>query len=659
MCGIAGSLTSRKPEQQRGIRDVAVEMAETLHHRGPDDQGVWVDEEVGIALAHTRLSILDLSPLGHQPMVSRSGRFIIVFNGEIYNFQEISARLAGRGHTFRGHSDTEVLLEAVADWGVDAVLRDLVGMFAFGIWDREQRKLVLARDRIGEKPLYYGWAGTSFLFGSELKALRAHPAWRGEVDRQALTLYLRNGYVPAPYTIYQGIRKLPPGCLLRIAGFTPGSLPEPEAYWRLQGIPSGSPAPPRSDAEAVDGLEELLTEAVRGQMVADVPLGAFLSGGVDSATVVALMQAVSSRPVRTFTIGVRDPAHDEAVAARAIAAHLGTDHTEQYVTPDDALALIPRLSTIYDEPFADSSQIPTLLVSELARRHVTVSLSGDGGDELFAGYERYVSAPRLVERLGRIPAPFRDLAGRALLARSVQLGFDALTRLDGGLAGERARRLGEILASPSPLTVHRALHSSWPMPQTVVRGGSEPATLLTESRLPWSAEGFGQHMVEADALTYLPDDLLVKVDRAAMAVSLETRVPLLDHRIVEFATRLPWRFKVRDGVRKWIMRQVLYRHVPRHLVDGPKRGFAVPVGQWLRGPLRDWAGDLLSRDRIEADGYFHHAPITTKWSAHLRGAYDWSYPLWAILMFNAWHDSQRQAPLERPASQELEVRSLV
>jgi asparagine synthase (glutamine-hydrolysing) len=616
-------------------------MVNTLHHRGPDDQGVWSDAEAGIALSHARLSILDLSALGHQPMVSRSGRFVIVFNGEIYNFQGIRARLVARGHTFRSESDTEVLLEAIAEWGVEAAVLELVGMFAFAVWDREERMLVLGRDRMGEKPLYYGWTGSSFVFASELKALRVHPAWRGTIDRQALTLYLRHSYVPAPYTIYEGICKLRPGCLLRIARFVPGSTPDPEPYWDLEKAIEAEEQPGfGTDAEAVDELERLVRHAVGQQMVADVPLGAFLSGGIDSATVVALMQAQSSRPVKTFTIGFDRSSHDEAPAARRIARHLGTEHTELYVSPEDGLALVPELSRIYDEPFADSSQIPTLLVSQLARRSVTVSLSGDGGDELFAGYGTYHRGPEIERRVARIPTSVRRGLGRLLLSPSVSAALAWLGRRDGGRVADRAARLGEILESRSPLAIHRALHSHWPAPASVVRHGTEPVSWFTSGRVPWPGRTFAERMLLTDASTYLPDDLLVKVDRAAMAVSLETRVPLLDHRVVEFAMRLPWHLKVREGVGKWILRQVLYRHVPRELVEGPKKGFAVPMAEWLRGPLREWAGDLLDRHRIERQGLFRHRPIADKWAAHQAGACDWSHPLWNILMFQAWHEAQ-------------------
>jgi asparagine synthase (glutamine-hydrolysing) len=641
MCGIVGVVDRlHRSSGDRLAADVRA-MAATLRHRGPDDDGVWLDAGYGLALGHTRLSILDLSPDGHQPMVSHDGRHVLAFNGEIYNFRDIRRRLVAAGHPFRSDSDTEVLVEAISAWGLEETLRSAVGMFAFGVWDREAQVLSLGRDRIGEKPLYYGWLGDTFVFASELKALRVHPAFEGMIDRSALTLYLRHSYVPGPRTIYTGIQKLPPGTLLRISGFASGALPDPVAYWSLEPASRHPDLALASDAAAVDSLESLLRDAIRQQMVADVPVGAFLSGGVDSATIVALMQAESVKPVRTFSIGVHDPRRDEAPAARAIAEHLGTDHTEHYVQPDDALAVIPRLGVIYDEPFADSSQIPTLLVSHLARRSVTVALTGDGGDELFAGYERYVRAPDLVHRLGWIPGPVRRQVGRTLLAPTISSGLNSFRKQDGGRLAERALRLGEILEERSPLAVHRALHSSWPQPATIVVGGVEPMTPLTSPAVAWSRERFGERMLIADARTYLPDDLLVKVDRAAMSVSLETRVPLLDHRVVELAMRLPWRMKVRDGVRKWILREVLYRHVPPSLVDGPKKGFSVPVGDWLRGPLAGWADALLDSERLSAEGIFRPEPIVARWREHRSGRSDWSYHLWTILMFQTWRDSCR------------------
>lgn len=636
MCGIAGAFSPSGDAAPSALRDYVERSQARLVHRGPDSSGSWVDPDVPLALGHRRLAILDITPQGYQPMASRDGRFVVVYNGEIYNFEEIGADLRRGGALFEGESDTEVLIEAISAWGVVGAIERARGMFAFAVWDRRTRALHLARDRMGEKPLYYGWVGSDFVFASELGALRAHPGWKGVIDRDALVLYLRHGYVPGPWTIYRGIRKLGPGKVLRVRdGARPGTL-APEPYWKLP-PPSRPASDVLSDRDAVNELEALLAEVVERQMVADVPLGAFLSGGVDSSTVVALMQAVSTRSIRTFTIGVRDPNRDEAPAARAIADALRTDHTERYVHVEDVLAVVPRLGEIYDEPFADSSQIPTYLVSALARESVTVSLSGDGGDELFAGYRRYVGAPALVGRIGRVPGPLRSAAGRALLSPPVLAGLDALGH---GLVGERTRRLGEVLTSRSPLGLHRALHSNWPRPSALVHGGDEPQTLFTASALPWRTDGFGHEMLVADARTYLPDDLLVKVDRAAMAVSLETRVPLLDHRLVEFAMGLPWRMKVRDGVQKWVLRQVLYRYVPRRLVDGPKRGFATPIGDWLRGPLKQWADGLLDPDRLHAEGFFAPELITRRWRQHLGGAIDWSYPIWTVLMFQQWYASQ-------------------
>lgn len=643
MCGIAGFIDHSSVYARSDMSVLATAMAETLLHRGPDDQGVWTDETGGLVLAHTRLSILDVSSSGHQPMISHDGRYVIVYNGEIYNFKELRERLRSEGRPFSTESDTEVILEALGAWGLERTVHELVGMFSFALWDRLERTLALGRDRLGEKPLYYGWLGSTFVFASELKALRVLPAWNGEIDRVALTLYLRNGYVPGPRSIYEGILKLPPGCTLTIHGMNSDQGAEPESYWRLSESIDDALPPATSAGEVVDTLETLVRRSVRQQMVADVPLGAFLSGGVDSSTVVALMQAESASPVRTFSIGVNDPVYDEAPAARAIAAHLGTDHTELYVDAEDSLAMVPRLSEIYDEPFADSSQIPTLLVSKLARRSVTVSLTGDGGDELFGGYERYVRAPELAERLGRIPGFLRRNGGRTLLSRPVLGALDFAARYRGGRVAERTRRLGELLEHHSPLGIHRALHSSWPLPGAVVLGGSEPETPVTAVRHPWSRSGMAEQMLLIDAVTYLPDDLLVKVDRASMAFSLETRVPLLDHRIVEFAFSMPWNMKVRNGTRKWILREVLHRHVPRRLVEGPKKGFAIPIGRWLRGPLLPWAERLLDPERIIEEGFFDHRPIVSKWTEHKKGRFDWSNPLWTILMFQAWYESQQSS----------------
>jgi asparagine synthase (glutamine-hydrolysing) len=631
-------------------RALALRMAARIVHRGPDDCGAWVDGETGIALGHRRLSIVDLSAAGHQPMASASGRYVIAFNGEIYNHTALRARLdaeAGRTLQWRGHSDTETLLAAFEAWGVRTALQASIGMFAIALWDRRDRCLILARDRLGEKPLYYGWQGSgasrTLLFGSELKALREHPAFASHggdaVSREALTLFVRHGYVPSPYSIHRGIRKLPPGTLATLCA---DAEPDVQPYWSaVEVMLQGQAAPLPIDAsEAVDRLESLLRDAVRQQMVADVPLGAFLSGGIDSSTVVALMQSQSSRPVRTFSIGFHEKGYDEAKHAKAVASHLGTDHTELYVTPAEALEVVPQLPQMYDEPFADSSQIPTHLVAQLARRHVTVALSGDAGDELFCGYTRYLLTQRLWGRITAVPRPLRHAAAAAI--RSVpQAGWDRL----GGVA--RVNRLGEKLhkgaramcgRNADALYVHTV--SQWSNPSALVPGVREPLSMLTGADSPLAGLPDVPRMMGYDLLTYLPDDILVKVDRAAMAVSLETRVPLLDHRVVEFAWQLPLHLKLRGGTSKWALREVLYRHVPRALIDRPKMGFGVPIGSWLHGPLRDWAETLLTTNALARDGLLDARPIRAAWSAHLSGRIDNQYPLWTVLMFQAWRREQ-------------------
>jgi asparagine synthase (glutamine-hydrolysing) len=630
MCGFAGFLDLSGEASNETLARTAGAMAKMLVHRGPDAGGTWTDGAAGVALGHRRLSIIDLSAEGHQPMESACGRYVIVYNGEIYNFPEIRKDLQAGGCGFRGHSDTEVLLAAVAAWGLQPALEKFVGMFAFALWDRETRSLALVRDRLGEKPLYYGWAGSVLLFGSELKTFRPNPAWDPEIDRGALTLFLRHGYVPAPYCIYRGIRKLPPGHLVRFGTFTAGYLPEPVAYWSMRTVTSRGVAAPfvGSERDAADELETLLRQSIREQMVADVPVGAFLSGGVDSSTVVALMQAEGSRPVKTFSIGLLESEHNEAEHARAVAQHLGTEHTELFVTADQALSVIPLLPTLYDEPFADSSQIPTFLVAQLARQQVTVSLSGDGGDELFGGYPRYTAAPRLWKLLDKVPASMLKQFGR-------MLGSGLLGRWSSTPHGEKIARVAEVLAAGNPDALHRALLSTWVQPESVVGVLEPPTCFVGADRHPCVA-AITERMMYLDTISYLPDDLLVKVDRAAMGVSLETRIPLLDHRVVEFAWSLPLSMKIREGETKWLLRQVLYRHVPRELIERPKMGFGIPMGEWLRGPLRDWADALLDEERIRRDGFFDPAPIRERWRQHLRGEHNWQYPLWCVLMFNAW-----------------------
>ena len=646
MCGIAGFLEVSAVAAPGTRRECAKAMGDALTHRGPDDSDVFCDEASGIALAHRRLAVVDLSAAGHQPMHSHDGRLVIVYNGELYNSAEVRAELEKEvgAVPWRGYSDTEVLIEAITAWGVKDALKRVVGMFAFAVWDRQDRRLTLARDRIGEKPLYYGRFGGTLLFGSELKALRAHPAFRAEVDRDVLALYVRHGYVPAPYSIYRRVSKLPAGCF---AEFTArGEEPRIERYWSALQIALAGVAAPRREPESalVDELDGLLRRAVRGQMVADVPLGAFLSGGIDSSTVVALMQAQSDRPVHTFTIGFAEAEYNEAEHAKAVATHLGTDHTELYVSPAQARDVIPRLPDIYCEPFADASQIPTFLVSQLARRHVTVALSGDAGDELFGGYNRYLLAQRIWRWLSLAPLPLRQLAVRALLGVPTTAWDGMLGALRFALPrmlrvpnpGDKAHKLATVLAQGDLDSVYRRLISQWPTPGEVVLGGVEPPTPLTRSDGLEALRRPLERMTYLDLVTYLPDDILVKVDRAAMAVSLETRVPLLDHRVVEFAWSVPTSHKIRDGRGKHLLREVLARYVPRELFDRPKMGFGVPIDQWLRGPLRDWAEHLLDPARLRREGYFAPAPVGKAWAEHLDGTRSNQYPLWVVLMFQAW-----------------------
>jgi len=653
MCGVAGFWQRRGGARDALLGQVQA-MSARLVHRGPDDSGAWCDESAGIALAQRRLSILDLSPAGHQPMPSACGRYVLVFNGEIYNHLDLRQQLlaAGAAPAWRGHSDTETLLACFVAWGVERTLRACVGMFAFALWDRRQRSLTLARDRMGEKPLYYAWQDDTLLFGSELKALQAHAAFRAEVDRDALALLLRHDCVPAPYSIYRDVLKLRPGHLLRICADAPRSA-QAVAYWRYNDAVSAGLGNPLagSDAEAIDALERQLGASVGAQMLADVPLGAFLSGGIDSSTIVALMQARSRRPVKTFTMGFGETGYDEAAHAKAVARHLGTEHTELYVRPEDALAVIPKLPSIFCEPFSDSSQIPTFLVSQLTRREVTVALSGDGGDELFGGYNRYLGARTTWERMHRLPQ-FARLAGAGVLR---SLSPDAWNRWFErakpllpkrwhlATPGDKAQKLAEVLPLASGHAFFLHLASQWKHPDSVVIGAREPATLLTDSDAWPDTGNLAQWMMAMDAQSYLPDDILVKVDRAAMANSLETRVPMLDHRVVELAWRVPLHRKIRDGEGKWLLRQVLYRHVPRELIERPKMGFGIPLDSWLRGPLRDWAETLLDERRLLREGYFHPAPIRRKWQEHLDGRRNWQHPLWSVLMFQAWLDENRRA----------------
>jgi asparagine synthase (glutamine-hydrolysing) len=628
-------------------------MADAIARRGPDDHGVWVDTDAGVALAHRRLAIVDLTPAGHQPMLDRTGRYVLTFNGEIYNHAELRAELeqAGVASRWRGHCDTEVLLEAVAAWGVPRALERSVGMFAFALWDQRERTLVLARDRLGEKPLYYGWAGATFVFGSELSALAAYPDWQGEIDRDALGLLVQLNYIPAPHAIYEGVRKVMPGSYFVLqAGAREGTS---KTYWDAGTVAVEGAANPftGSAEEAVERTDALLRQSLKGQMMADVPLGAFLSGGIDSSTVVALMQAMSARAVRTFSIGFKEPGYDEAPHAREVARHLGTDHTELYVTMKEAMAVVPQLPSLYSEPFADVSQIPTFLVSELARRHVTVALSGDGGDELFSGYTRYAVGDKLWRILSKVPRGARSAAA-ALLARVPAKQWDAILDAPLRLLPERSRphRVGDklnkaagVIGLGSADEIYKALISLWPDPAGIVVGAREPAA---RAGAPLSDPV--RRMMHQDLVGYLPDDILVKVDRASMAVGLEARVPLLDHRLVEFTWTLPLDVLRRQGRSKWPLRRILDRHVPPALTERPKMGFGVPIDSWLRGGLRDWAESLLDAKRLSEEGLFHPAPIRAAWQAHLEGHRNMQYQLWSVLMFQAWNDEQRAARATTP-----------
>lgn len=665
MCGLVGFFGGVVSHGEAGDEATLKRMADTIVHRGPDDAGYWCDSERRIGLGHRRLSIVDLSSAGHQPMQSASGRYVIAFNGEIYNHlllrQELEYRNGlnappaqeGRQKaSWRGHSDTETLLACFDAWGIRATVERAIGMFAFAVWDRQDNTLTLARDRIGEKPLYYGWQGRGkhavFLFGSELKALRAHPAFEKNINRGALSLQLRHGAIPAPYSIYEGISKLLPGCLLTLS--LKQREPKVLAYWSGAEMAERGVASSFMDSadHATDDLEVLLKDAVRQQMMADVPLGAFLSGGVDSSTVVALMQAQSPRPVRTFSIGFHEEDYNEAEHAKAVAGYLGTDHTELYVSAEQAMAVIPRLPALYDEPFSDVSQIPTFLVSQLARQHVAVSLSGDGGDELFCGYTRYQMTANLWRKLAVVPLPLRKLLATGIAGVSPR----SWTRLAGFIEGllprsawvsnmgDKLHKGAEVLPSQSSDALYLGLVSYWHDPEAAVIGGQEPSTLLIGNAPALNGLDNVQRMMALDMLTYLPDDLMVKMDRAAMSVSLETRAPFLDHRVIEFAWRLPQSMKLRDGKTKWILRQVLYRYVPQALTDRPKMGFGVPIDGWLRGPLREWAEALLNEQRLKREGYFNPAPIRLKWQEHLSGRRNRQYSLWNVLMFQAWLESR-------------------
>lgn len=660
MCGITGFIGNLPNDS---LEHSVKLMANSLRHRGPDDSGIWVDREYGVAFGHRRLSVLDLSPTGHQPMISASGRFITIFNGEIYNHIELRNQLSDNCQCkWKGHSDTETLLACFEVYGVEETLKHSVGMFAIAVWDRQERQLSLVRDRMGEKPLYYGWSDNGFVFGSELKALRQFPGFSNAISRDVLTLYFRYSYIPAPYSIYEGIFKLEPGCILTISlagtskppAFIPHAPCENDGwalkrYWSLhEQVIAGQSAIIRDENEAISTLEQTIRESIRLQSIADVPLGAFLSGGVDSSLIVALMQSQAKQPVRTFTIGFYEAGYNEAEYAKAVAQHLQTEHTELYLNHKQAIDVIPLLPDLYDEPFADSSQIPAFLVAQMTNKHVTVALSGDAGDELFGGYNRYFCGPKIWNKISWLPYNIRQKLSTLLIKSSKiagsQIGNCLLpNKLQDALLAEKMQKLGQRLTGVKDFNdFYLSLVSEWRIPEEIVVDGGKPKTLLTD-RLAWpDLLDPAQGMMYLDSMTYLPDDILCKVDRAAMGVSLETRVPMLDHRIVALSWRLPLELKVRHGQGKWALRKILYKYVPRELIERPKQGFAMPLGQWLRGPLREWAEELLDPTRISREAYLRHEPILQKWEEHVTGKRNWEHSLWSVLMFQAWLEKQQE-----------------
>lgn len=632
MCGLTGLVDWLRATSADRLHERAARMAATLSHRGPDASGVWADAAHGVALGHARLSILDLSPAGAQPMASPSGRYHLVYNGEVYNHQELREQLPAT-IAYRGHSDTETLLAGFETWGIVETMRRSIGMFAIAVWDAQRRELTLLRDRLGIKPLYYALMGDVLLFGSELKALRADPSFTRTIDRGSLGLLLRFNYIPTPATIYEGVCKLPAGCAITFSAETRKSA-EPIAYWSLRDVADRGLASPfrGSYEEAVDALESLLGDAVRRRLLSDVPLGAFLSGGIDSSLVTALMRRASAGPVKTFCIGFEEAAYDEAPFAREVARHLETDHTEHYATASEAWSVIPKLPTLFDEPFADSSQIPTYLVCELARRHVTVSLSGDGGDELFCGYRRYFDAFRIGRATRFLPRPMRPLAAAGARFAGSLMPHSRL--------GEKLRRGAHLLLESSPEEVYRRHMQHWRPPLPLVGGAPLASCEFLDGSI-WPAGTPDQlRWMFLDTRTYLPDDILVKVDRTSMGVGLEARVPLIDHRVVEFAWSLPLAYKTDGHTGKRILRSVLERHVPRNLFERPKTGFGIPLHEWLRGPLRDWGESLLAPDRLQREGFFDTAMVRRCWDDHQSGRRDGHYLLWDVLMFQAWLDAQ-------------------
>ena len=667
MCGIAGFIDYKRRWGRQELEKIASEMALALRHRGPDDSGAWVDEKAGVALGHCRLSIIDLSSAGHQPMVSESGRYVIIYNGEVYNFQALKELLKSMGQRFRGHSDTEVVLAAIEQWGVSGAVNKFQGMFAFVLWDRFERRLHLVRDRMGIKPIYYGWMDGLFLFGSELKAFRAIPCWNSEIDRGVLALFMRHSYIPSPYSIYRNVYKLFPGCILSVDAkggprhndFSP--LPagegagihklQPRPYWSIRKVAEEGRKNPfmGNEEEGICQLQKILSSAVTDRMIADVPLGAFLSGGIDSSVVVALMQSSTIKPVKTFTIGFHDANYNEAKYAKDVAYYLGTDHTELYISPEEAVGVIPRLPMLYDEPFADSSQIPTLMVYELAKENVKVGLSGDGGDENFAGYNQYFLATAIWNKTRWLSPSMRKLIAKGMASvplRSWEKFFRYTNKFLGRelrnrMSGDVIHKAVDMIVAKTPDILFRTLTSHWKQVEDLVLDAEHVPTERFDSYATVKKYDFARRMMITDLVTYLPDDILVKVDRASMGVSLEARVPILDHRVVEFVARLPLSMLIKGNIRKYLLRRLLYKYVPMNLIERPKRGFALPLGEWLRGSLKDWAESLLNESRLRREGYLSPTVVNDKWREHLSGERDWKYHLWNVLMFEAWLDGER------------------
>ncbi|WP_215778400.1 asparagine synthase (glutamine-hydrolyzing) [Paludibacterium sp. B53371] len=650
MCGFTGFATPRSWGALDAAKILQM-MASALSHRGPDDEDIWLDRQANVALAHRRLAIVDLSTAGHQPMHSASDRFVIVYNGEVYNYQELRLELEKiASWQWRGHSDTEVLLAGFETWGIIGTLQRSVGMFSFALWDKAEHTLTLARDRFGEKPLYYGWNDGMLLFGSELKALKQHPSFDREIDHYALTLMLRYGYVPTPHSIYKKTKKLSPGHYITIPlnqGVALAQAATSSPYWSLENVIEQAAHSPFSgtEGEAIEQLDSLLRQTIRQQQVADVPLGAFLSGGVDSSTIVALMQAESSQPVKTFSIGFNESGYNEAGYAKAVAQHLKTDHTELYVTPQEVIDLVPKLAQIWDEPFADSSQMPTYLVAELAKRQVTVALSGDAGDEVFAGYNRYLLAQAVWRRISPLPQTVRRAMSSGLTAVAPEQ-WDKLYKNTSQILpkkyqlaqfGDKLHKFSALLAATSDKALYQSLITYWGNPASILLNAANAAQVhqAFDPNNQMNLD-FTSWMMAQDTKSYLTDDILVKVDRAAMANSLETRVPLLDHRIVEFAWSLPGDMKIRNQQGKWLLRQVLYKYVPASLIERPKQGFAIPIGTWLRGPLKAWAERLLDRPRLQQEGIFNTEMVHRYWQEHLSGKRNWQHQIWAVLMFQNW-----------------------